>query len=98
MQYSKIRDSGVTAILNAGGHVCTIIAMFQYGGGSLIHLVEASEPLFCLLLGSIVNKSTPRLQTTVSLVAIALNLAYISNRGFPNFNTFSKDFGTPAIK
>lgn len=94
----KSRDSCVTAILNAGGHVCTIIAMFQFGGGSLIHVLNASEPLFCLILGSIVNKVTPRLQTTVSLIAIALNLAYISNRGFPDFNTFSRDFNTPAIK
>jgi hypothetical protein len=72
--------------------------MFQLGGGSLIHLVDASEPLFCLLLGSVINRFTPTLQTTVRLTAIALILAYISNRGFLDFNTFSRDYKSPAFK
>ena len=44
------------AMLNAAGHSCAVVAMFEKGGGSFTHVIKASEPVVSVILNLLVNK------------------------------------------
>ena len=44
------------AALNAAGHSCAVVAMFEKGGGSFTHVIKASEPVVSVILNLLVNK------------------------------------------
>lgn len=85
-------------MLNAGGHACAVIAMFQVGGGSFTHVIKASEPVVSVILGLLINGAVPKPLTAVSLLPITYGVAYASTLGQLDVQTMSKELGTLAAK
>jgi drug/metabolite transporter (DMT)-like permease len=81
-------------IMNAVGHVCTVIAMFQKGGGSFTHVVKASEPVMLVLLGLVINGTVPKPLTALSLFPISYGVAYASTLGNLEMATLAKELTT----
>ena len=86
------------ALLNAGGHTCAVIAMFEKGGGSFTHVIKASEPVVSVILGVVLNRVIPKPLTALSLLPITYGVAYASTLGNLNFKTMSTEFGSKAAK
>lgn len=86
------------AILNAAGHACTVVAMFQKGGGSFTHVIKASEPVVSVFLALLVNQVVPKPFTALSLLPITYGVAYASTLGNLNVASMSKEFTTIAAK
>ncbi len=86
------------ACLNAGGHCCAVIAMFEKGGGSFTHVIKASEPVVSVLLNLLVNKEVPKPLTAISLLPITYGVAYASTLGNLNVNSMHKELTTKAAK
>lgn len=86
------------AILNAGGHLCAVIAMFTPGGGSFTHVIKASEPVVSVILGLLINGVVPKPLTALSLLPITYGVAYASTLGNLNVATMSKELTTMAAK
>lgn len=86
------------ACLNAGGHACTVNAMFEKGGGSFTHVIKASEPVVSVLLGILVNGIIPKPFTAASLLPVTYGVAYASTLGQLNPTTMGKEFTTKAAK
>lgn len=84
------------AFLNALGHTCTVIAMFQKGGGSFTHVIKASEPVVSVLLGLLINGVVPPTFTALSLLPITFGVAYASTLGNLDVETMSREFATRA--
>ena len=86
------------ACLNAGGHACTVNAMFEKGGGSFTHVIKASEPVVSVLLSLVVNGVVPKPLTAFSLLPVTYGVAYASTLGNLNPAAMSKEFSTKAAK
>lgn len=86
------------ALLNAGGHACAVIAMFQVGGGSFTHVIKASEPVVSVILGLAINGAVPKPLTALSLLPITYGVAYASTLGQLDVVTMSRELGTMAAK
>jgi solute carrier family 35, member E1 len=86
------------ALLNAGGHACAVIAMFQVGGGSFTHVIKASEPVVSVILGLFINGAVPKPLTALSLLPITYGVAYASTLGQLDVSTMSRELGTMAAK
>lgn len=86
------------ACLNAGGHACAVVAMFEKGGGSFTHVIKASEPVVSVLLGFLVNGVIPKPLTALSLLPITYGVAYASTLGILNMDTMRKELTTKAAK
>jgi len=69
------------AILNAFGHACAVIAMFEKGGGSFTHVIKASEPVVSTILGVFLSGSIPKPLTALSLLPITYGVAYAATLG-----------------
>jgi Triose-phosphate Transporter family len=85
-------------MLNAGGHACAVIAMFQVGGGSFTHVIKASEPVVSVILGLAINGAVPKPLTALSLLPITYGVAYASTLGQLDVVTMSRELGTMAAK
>lgn len=88
----------IVALLNAGGHACAVIAMFQVGGGSFTHVIKASEPVVSVILGLFINGAVPKPFTALSLLPITYGVAYASTLGQLDVTTMSRELGTMAAK
>jgi len=86
------------ALLNAGGHMCAVVAMFEKGGGSFTHVIKASEPVVSVILGLLINGVVPKPLTAVSLLPITYGVAYASTLGNLNVQSMSKELTTKAAK
>jgi solute carrier family 35 protein E1 len=86
------------AILNAGGHVCAVVAMFTPGGGSFTHVIKASEPVVSVILGLLINGAVPKPLTALSLLPITYGVAYASTLGNLSVASMSKELTTKAAK
>lgn len=86
------------ALMNAGGHACTVNAMFEKGGGSFTHVIKASEPVVSAFLTLIINRIVPKPLTALSLLPVTYGVAYASTLGQLNPSTMSKEFTTKAAK
>lgn len=86
------------AMLNAAGHACAVVAMFEKGGGSFTHVIKASEPVVSVLLGMIINGIIPKPFTAASLLPITYGVAYASTLGQLNIKTMSRELTTKAAK
>lgn len=86
------------AILNAAGHAFSVVAMFQKGGGSLTHVIKASEPVVSVLLALLVNRVVPKPLTAASLLPITYGVAYASTLGNLNVASMSKEFTSVVAK
>jgi solute carrier family 35, member E1 len=86
------------ALLNAGGHTCAVVAMFEKGGGSFTHVIKASEPVVSVLLGLLINGVVPKPLTGLSLLPITYGVAYASTLGNLNVKTMSAELTTKAAK
>ncbi|RYH09710.1 hypothetical protein EON65_39890 [archaeon] len=86
------------ACFNAIGHVSTVIAMFEKGGGSFTHVIKASEPVVSVLLNLAVNGVVPRPFTGLSLLPITYGVAYASTLGHLNVATMGTELTTKAAK
>ena len=82
--------------LNAFGHTCAVIAMFEHGGGSFTHVIKASEPVVSVILNLLINKIVPKPFTAASLLPITYGVAYASTLGNLNPKTMSKELTTKA--
>lgn len=82
--------------LNAFGHTCAVIAMFEKGGGSFTHVIKASEPVVSVILNLIINGIVPKPFTAASLLPITYGVAYASTLGDLNVKTMSKELTTKA--
>jgi len=82
--------------LNAFGHTCAVIAMFEHGGGSFTHVIKASEPVVSVLLNFLINGIVPKPFTAASLLPITYGVAYASTLGKLNVATMSKELTTKA--
>ena len=87
-----------SALFNAAGHVSTVAAMFEKGGGSFTHVIKASEPVVSVILGLFINRIVPKPLTAISLLPITYGVAYASTLGDLNVNTMSKELTTKAAK
>jgi solute carrier family 35 protein E1 len=67
--------------LNFLGHVCSVVAMFQKGGGSFTHVIKASEPVVSVIVGYFMFGTIPKLFTSLSLLPITYGVAYASTLG-----------------
>lgn len=83
-------------VLNTIGHVTAVVAMFQKGGGSLTHVIKASEPVVSVLLGIIVNQSIPKPLTALSLLPITYGVAYASTGGDLSWNKLKLELTAPV--
>ena len=86
------------ACLNAAGHACAVIAMFQKGGGSFTHVIKASEPVVSVILGLLINGAVPKPITALTLLPITYGVAYASTLGDLNVATMSKELTTLTAK
>ena len=86
------------ALLNVAGHTCTVVAMFEKGGGSFTHVIKASEPVVSVLLGIILQGKIPKPLTALTLVPITYGVAYASTLGNLNPETMKKELTTKAAK
>lgn len=86
------------AALNAAGHTCAVVAMFEKGGGSFTHVIKASEPVVSTILALLINKVVPKPLTAVSLLPITYGVAYASTLGQLDVTTMSKELTTKAAK
>ena len=86
------------AVLNAAGHACAVIAMFQKGGGSFTHVIKASEPVVSVILGLLINGVVPKPFTALSLLPITYGVAYASTLGNLNVATMSAELTTLTAK
>jgi len=82
--------------LNAIGHVATVIAMFEKGGGSFAHVIKASEPVISALLSLIMNKILPTPLAGLSLFPITYGVAYASTLGDLSIQSMAKELTTKA--
>jgi hypothetical protein len=78
--------------VNAIGHACTVVATFETGGGSLTHVIKASEPVVSVLLGIVINGIIPNPFTALTLIPVTYGVAYASTLGDLNITTMSKEF------
>jgi solute carrier family 35, member E1 len=85
-------------MLNAGGHVSAVIAMFTPGGGSFTHVIKASEPVVSVILGLLINGNIPKPLTALSLLPITYGVAYASTLGNLNVASMTKELTTTAAK
>jgi solute carrier family 35 protein E1 len=69
------------AILNAFGHACAVIAMFEKGGGSFTHVIKASEPVVSTILAVFISGVIPQPFTALSLLPITYGVAYAATLG-----------------
>lgn len=86
------------AAMNAIGHSCTVVAMFQKGGGSFTHVIKASEPVVSVFLGLLVNRVVPKPLTALSLIPVTYGVAYASTLGQLNPASMAREFATTAAK
>lgn len=82
--------------LNALGHIASVIAMFEKGGGSFTHVVKASEPVVSAILNMIIHGMVPKPLTGLSLLPITYGVAYASTLGNLSIETISREFTTKA--
>ena len=97
----KLSDLGLLApivALNSIGHMASVIAMFEKGGGSLTHVIKASEPVVVVLLNLLVNKVVPKPLTALSLVPIVYGVAYAATNGNLDPATMTRDLTTTGAK
>lgn len=83
-------------ILNTIGHVCSVIAMFQKGGGSFTHVIKASEPVVSVIVGVFMFGVVPKPLTAISLLPITYGVAYASTLGNLNVETMTREFTSLA--
>jgi len=83
-------------ILNTIGHVCSVIAMFQKGGGSFTHVIKASEPVVSVIVGVFMFGALPKPLTAISLLPITYGVAYASTLGNLNVETMTREFTSLA--
>ena len=86
------------AMLNAAGHSCAVVAMFEKGGGSFTHVIKASEPVVSVLLNFLVNKVVPNPVVAATLLPITYGVAYASTLGDLNPKTMSKELTSKAAR
>lgn len=86
------------AALNAFGHACAVIAMFEKGGGSFTHVIKASEPVVSVILNLFINGIVPKPLTAASLLPITYGVAYASTFGQLDVKTMSRELTTKAAK
>lgn len=84
------------ALLNAGGHLAAVIAMFEKGGGSFTHVIKASEPVVSVLLSFLLNGVVPKPFTALSLLPITYGVAYASTLGKLSLSSMKREFLTRA--
>ena len=82
------------AALNAAGHSCAVVAMFEKGGGSFTHVIKASEPVVSVILNMLVNKVRHLSDVTLSLLCYFVSIfiptlllsfpAFFPNHGSPS--------------
>ena len=84
------------ALLNALGHACAVVAMFQVGGGSFTHVIKASEPVVSVIMGLLINGNVPKPLTALSLLPITYGVAYASTLGNLSIVTMQKELTTVA--
>lgn len=84
------------SILNAGGHACAVIAMFEKGGGSFTHVIKASEPVISTILGVFLQGKIPKPLTALSLIPITYGVAYAATLGNLNVDEMKTQLTTKA--
>jgi len=102
-KWPKLTLADVVKILpivffNMVGHVATVVAMFQVGGGSATHVVKASEPVVVVLLNVVINGVLPKPLTALSLLPIVYGVSYAATLGNLSISTMSKDLTTVSAK
>ena len=85
-------------LLNVVGHVCTVSAMFQKGGGSFTHVIKAAEPVVSVLLGLLLQGKVPKPITALTLLPITYGVAYASTLGNLDPATMKRELTTKAAK
>jgi solute carrier family 35, member E1 len=73
--------------LNVLGHIASVVAMFETGGGTLTHVVKASEPVVSVFLAFLFDRKVPGILTFVSLLIIGYGVAFASTKGNMNWGT-----------
>jgi len=86
------------ALLNVIGHTCTVVAMFEKGGGSFTHVIKAAEPVVSVILGFVLQGTVPPPITAMTLLPITYGVAYASTLGDLNPATMKKELTTKAAK
>jgi hypothetical protein len=84
------------ALLNIVGHVLTVNAMFQKGGGSFTHVIKASEPVVNVVLAFFMYGAVPKPLTALSLLPITYGVAYASTLGSVNIINMQKELSSPV--
>ena len=84
------------AVLNTIGHASGVVAMFEVGGGSLTHVIKASEPVVTVILNMLAFHDIPKLLTSLSLLPITYGVAYASTLGKLDWNSISRELTTKA--
>jgi solute carrier family 35 protein E1 len=74
-------------ILNVLGHITSVVAMFEKGGGTLTHVVKASEPVVSVFLAFLFDRKVPGFLTFISLLVIGYGVAFASSKGNMNWST-----------
>jgi solute carrier family 35 protein E1 len=82
--------------LNTAGHVFSVMAMFQKGGGSFTHVIKASEPVVSVIVGLFMFGTVPKPFTTLSLLPITYGVAYASTLGNLSIASMKKELTTPV--
>jgi solute carrier family 35 protein E1 len=83
-------------LLNVIGHVSSVYAMFQKGGGSFTHVIKASEPVVSVIVGYFMFGNVPKLFTLLSLLPITYGVAYASTLGNLSIATMKRELTSPA--
>lgn len=83
---------------NSIGHVATIAAMCQKGGGSFTHVIKASEPVFSVILTALVDGKFPKPLAGLSLLPITYGVAYASTLGNLSIDEMVSKMGTTTSK
>lgn len=83
-------------LLNTIGHVFSVLAMFQKGGGSFTHVIKASEPVVSVIVGLFMFSTVPKPLTCLSLLPITYGVAYASTLGNLSIASMKKELMTPV--
>lgn len=100
LQLRDLWDLAPIVALNAFGHTASVFAMFEKGGGSLTHVIKASEPVVVVLLSLLITgvSAMPKPLTALTLVPIVYGVAYAATGGNLDAATVAKDLGTTAAR
>ena len=100
LQLRDLWDLAPIVALNAIGHTASVFAMFEKGGGSLTHVIKASEPVVVVLMSLLISGASamPKPLTAMTLVPIVYGVAFAATGGNLDAATIAKDLGTTAAK